>query len=105
MKKLKKLMLSLFMGISILSLSACGGGEESSSELKVALGGQITSLDPALADDTYSMIVIQNMYRTLFKLDEEGKLVRIFVKTIKSVRMERPTHLLLRMQNGVMGKQ
>ena len=49
-------MLSLFMGISILSLSACGGGEESSSELKVALGGQITSLDPALADDTYSMI-------------------------------------------------
>lgn len=76
MKKLKKLMLSLFMGISILSLSACGGGEESSSELKVALGGQITSLDPALADDTYSMIVIQNMYRTLFKLDEEGKLVK-----------------------------
>ena len=76
MKKLKKLMLSLFMGISVLSLSACGGGEESSSELKVALGGQITSLDPALADDTYSMIVIQNMYRTLFKLDEEGKLVK-----------------------------
>ena len=66
MKKLKKLMLSLFMGISVLSLSACGGGEESSSELKVALGGQITSLDPALAE---------------------------------------PTHLLLRMQNGVMGKQ
>ena len=38
MKKLKKLMLSLFMGISVLSLSACGGGEESSNELKVALG-------------------------------------------------------------------
>ena len=77
MKKLKKLMLSLFMGISVLSLSACGGGgEESSKELKVALGGQITSLDPARADDTYSMIVIQNMYRTLFKLDKDGNLVK-----------------------------
>lgn len=75
MKKLKKLLLSLFVGVSVLSLSACGGGEDSTSELKVALGGQITSLDPARADDTYSMIVIQNMYRTLFKIDEEGKLV------------------------------
>ena len=50
--------------------------DRSSNELKVALGGQITSLDPARADDTYSMIVIQNMYRTLFKLDKDGNLVK-----------------------------
>lgn len=75
MKKLRRIILSVLMGISVLSLSACGGGEEAGNELKVALGGQITSLDPARADDTYSMIVIQNMYRTLFKIDEKGKLV------------------------------
>jgi len=76
MKKLAKLMLSLLMCVSVLSLSGCGGGNGGSKELRVALGGQITSLDPARADDTYSMIVIQNMYRALFKTDKDGKLVK-----------------------------
>lgn len=83
MKKLRKIILSALMGISVLGMSACGSSEESSNELKVALGGQITSLDPARADDTYSMIVIQNMYRTLFKIDEEGNLVNDLCKDYK----------------------
>lgn len=83
MKKLRKIILSALMGISVLGMSACGSSEEPSNELKVALGGQITSLDPARADDTYSMIVIQNMYRTLFKIDEEGNLVNDLCKDYK----------------------
>lgn len=82
MKKLRRVVLPFLLAICVFGLSACGG-EDTKDTLKVALGGQITSLDPARADDTYSMIVIQNMYRTLYKIDQEGKLVKDLCKDMK----------------------
>ena len=75
MKKLFALLLSLLM---IVSLSACGGGNSGSNEVKrdkvfkYAIGDSPNYLDPAIASDSIGSYVINQFYYPLYYFSPEG---------------------------------
>lgn len=87
----RKKIFSLVMAIAfVLTLfTGCGGdSKEKSSEQKekkvvYALGGEPETLDPTLNVYSRSSIVLQNLFRGLYKLDESGKLVPHIAKECK----------------------
>ena len=74
----KVLILSLVVFMS-LGLAACGKTERGPQVLTVAIGGEPNPLDPAIASDSVSMAVLQQLYHPLFEIDEIGNLVNAAV--------------------------
>lgn len=72
----KGLALVLVLTLMGLLLAGCGGGGASKVEepkvLKLNLGGEPPTLDPALAQDTTSNSIIQNVFSGLVGFDKDG---------------------------------
>ncbi len=62
---------------SLLVLSGCGGNSGSSSDgvLRVGVGGDISHLDPATADDSITANILNQTYEGLYTLDKDGNAV------------------------------
>ena len=76
MKKTTALILSLFLA---LPLASCGDNSEddgSDYSFTCTLYGNPKNLDPQLATDASSLMVIQNMFTGLVTFAPNGKLVR-----------------------------
>lgn len=81
MKKLMKT-LAVFT-VAMSTLTGCGSSnsdEKPKQEITVGNPGQVTTLDPAVTNDTYTIRVEANVYRTLFKLNDKGELVNDLCK-------------------------
>ena len=72
---LKKVLLLSLVVLMSLGLVACGTPERGPQKLTVAIGGEPHPLDPAIASDSVSMAILQQMYYTLFEIDESGNLI------------------------------
>lgn len=67
--------LALFVAL-LLMLSPMGAlAEETGSELNVALGGQFTTLDPAMNTETVNSYPMSLMHAALFDMDEAGNVI------------------------------
>lgn len=72
MKKFLALLVALMLMISSMGVMA---EESTGSELNVAVGGQFTTLDPAMNTETVNGYPLGCMYATLFSIDEAGQVV------------------------------
>ena len=52
-----------------------GSGEITKTDIVVAMGADVVTLDPAGQQDTTSGVLIRHVYSTLMDIDEEGNLV------------------------------
>lgn len=88
MKKIKKLFLALLAVLMTFSLTACGNdGKEPSDSgstatetsyqttFTYAVGGEPTYLDPAVASDSVTAYILNQIYFPLFYIGEDGSLV------------------------------
>ena len=74
---MKKLLVVLLATLMVLSLTGCGDKKEAAEQkLSMSIGGEPHYLDPVIASDNVSMIVLQQMYYGLFELDEGGNVVK-----------------------------
>lgn len=69
---MKKLLSSVLCLVMLFSLAGCGGSERDTSKIRVASGGDIEILDPAIVDDSVTANVLAQMYEGLYKLDSKG---------------------------------
>lgn len=72
-------------GVALLATAACGGGEESSSssegsssgdakkEITLVSATDLPQLDPTLTTDSTSIIVTNNVFEGLYRLDENNQ--------------------------------
>ncbi len=64
---------------SLMVLAGCGGsgdgGSNSDGVLKVGVGGDISPLDPARADDSITANILNQAYEGLYTLDKDGNAV------------------------------
>lgn len=62
---------------SLVVLAGCGGdgGNNSDGVLKVGVGGDISHLDPATADDSITANILNQTYEGLYTLDTDGNAV------------------------------
>lgn len=67
----------LAMLLAMLLMFSCFGAmaETEGEELKIALGGQFTTLDPGLNTETVNAYVLGAMYANLFNIDEAGAVI------------------------------
>ena len=72
MKKFVALLVALMLMISSMGVIA---EESTGSELNIAVGGQFTTLDPAMNTETVNSYVLGCMYASLFTIDEDGQIV------------------------------
>ena len=92
MRSGKKLTIAIFLSLMVVVLAACGssgstspGSSPSSGQpakasddkqiLRYPVVGDISTVDPALVEDTDSNFVIQNIYTGLVTLDDNLKVV------------------------------
>lgn len=61
----------------LVVLAGCGGNEGGSSDgvLRVGVGGDISQLDPATADDSITANILNQTYEGLYTLDTDGNAV------------------------------
>lgn len=71
MKKLLVYSLSFLMALTCLT--GCGGGKE--ADLRVAVGGDVEDLDPAVVDDSITANILAQVYQGLYRLDKDGNVV------------------------------
>ena len=79
---MKKLGIILCAAMLVL-VSACSGGNSNSGttigtdpqNLKVAMGGQITTLDPGLSTETVNNYILRHTTAGLFRQDEDNNIV------------------------------
>ncbi|MFR8165323.1 MAG: hypothetical protein ACLU8D_04255 [Enterocloster sp.] len=55
--------------------AASGSGEVGKTDITVAMGADIVTLDPAGQQDTTTAVVIKHAYSTLLDISDEGELV------------------------------
>ncbi len=79
--KMKKLVALALAAVMAVSMVACGGGEEGGSTevtykdtFTFAIGGEANYLDPALAGDSVSAYIVDNIYYPLFKIGTDGSI-------------------------------
>lgn len=75
MKKLVALLLVLLMAISTLTAFADEALFSDERTLKVAITSEPVTMDPIATVDTWSGIMFTNLYESLLKVDEDGKIV------------------------------
>lgn len=72
-RRVKAFALVLLM-LSVIFTASCGNDDGSGYLFKYSLLGSPKNLDPQLATDTSSLVVINNMYDGLLRIAENGKL-------------------------------
>lgn len=73
-------MKKLFAGFMCLLLTAtvltgCGSSSRDTSLIRVAVGGDVELLDPAIVDDSITANVLTQMYEGLYTLDVDGNVI------------------------------
>lgn len=54
------------------TLTACGSGGGTKDSVRVAVGGDVEFLDPAIVDDSVTANILAQTYEGLYKLDKDG---------------------------------
>ncbi len=72
----RKQLICLLLAITMLALTACGGGASADGEtLTVAASGDAISLDPVATNDNQSSNIMMQIYEGLMALDKDGNVV------------------------------
>lgn len=98
----KKYLFGLALGC--LAISACGEKEsgiekeEKSKIVTVSLGSKPKSLDPAMYNEIPSLSIVEQIYNTLFQIDENGKIAPELAESYEYIT---PTELVIKLKKGV----
>ena len=83
MKKLLTGAVSIALAASMLV--GCGSSSSSSNTMRVALGGDINTLDPAKVDASIDANILAEMYEGLYKLDSDGNTAAVLAEDMPEV--------------------
>lgn len=96
---MKKKLFLLLMLVTVLSLTACGGGTKKSADtLRVALSDDATNLDPAVFNDEYSENIMTQVYDNLLEKQADGTLKNALAT---SVEVPDPKTYIITLREGV----
>ncbi|MDD7281147.1 peptide ABC transporter substrate-binding protein [Floccifex sp.] len=83
MKKVLTGAVSIAMAATMLA--GCGGSDSNSNTVRVAVGGDINTLDPAKVDASIDANIINNMYDGLYKLDSDGNTIPVLATDMPEI--------------------
>ncbi|MGL4509752.1 ABC transporter substrate-binding protein [Cetobacterium sp.] len=92
------------LALACLAISACGEKEsgiekeEKSKIVTVSLGSKPKSLDPAMYNEIPSLSIVEQIYNTLFQIDENGKIAPELAESYEYIT---PTELVIKLKKGV----
>lgn len=90
--------------LACLVISACGekesgiDKEEKSKIVTVSLGSKPKSLDPAMYNEIPSLSIVEQIYNTLFQIDENGKIAPELAESYEYIT---PTELVIKLKKGI----
>ncbi|MEG0614498.1 MAG: peptide ABC transporter substrate-binding protein [Oscillospiraceae bacterium] len=68
----KKILISILLSVMVIFLPACSEKDGSGYLFRYAIFGDPETLDPQIASDTSSLVVIENMFDGLFRFTDSG---------------------------------
>lgn len=92
------------LAIACLAIGACGEkengvkNEEKPKVVTVSLGSKPKSLDPAMYNEIPSLSIVEQIYNTLFQIDENGKIAPELAESYEYIT---PTELVIKLKKGV----
>lgn len=92
------------LAIACLAIGACGEkengvkNEEKTKVVTVSLGSKPKSLDPAMYNEIPSLSIVEQIYNTLFQIDENGKIAPELAESYEYIT---PTELVIKLKKGV----
>ena len=92
MKKLLTGAVSFAMAATMLA--GCGGSDSGSDTLRVGVGGDINTLDPAKVDASIDANILNSMYDGLYKLDKNGNTVPVLAEDLPEVSEDGLTYTI-----------
>ena len=90
--------------IACLAIGACGENEngvkneEKPKIVTVSLGSKPKSLDPAMYNEIPSLSIVEQIYNTLFQIDENGKIAPELAESYEYIT---PTELVIKLKKGI----
>ena len=78
--KIKKILCIIFSFCIIMSMVGCSSNDGNGYIFRVALYNDPQNLDPQLATDEASLMVLENIFDGLFRLDKQGNIQNAVVK-------------------------
>ena len=89
------------LAIACLAIGACGEkengvkNEEKPKVVTVSLGSKPKSLDPAMYNEIPSLSIVEQIYNTLFQIDENGKIAPELAESYEYIT---PTELVIKLK-------
>ncbi len=79
---------AMSVALAASMLAGCGGsngGGEAATSIRVAVGGDINTLDPAKVDASIDANILNNMYEGLYKLASDGTTVPVLAEDMPEI--------------------